>query len=611
LVDALSGVIHGLVLEPANALTFTLMILRLLFDFEDRQAFQLFEENVNELPIHVWIPVLPQVLSRLASQNVHVREMVQSLLIKVGLAHPHAVLFPLLVPLSLTGSMRQQHAGEIVSRLQAKFPQTVSTVLRLASEFERASVTWWETVMSDIDEASRAYMSRGDLEEMLSVMANVNRINQIEPSTFYETSFARAFGESMQLAEKWWHIFKQKRDEPSLQSLWCHYTVVFYAIKPQARELKTIVLADASPYLASLRNCEIPIPGTYEADKPVIRIQSFNRELTVIESKQRPRKLEMVGSNGIHYTFLLKAHEDTRLDERVMQLFSFINTFIETSTLLLRSRLSITTYKVIPITAEVGLIGWVPDCSTLFDILKLYREKNNMQVEAEWQHIGATCPNYDSLPLADKARVFQQAYGKSTGLDLKVMLFDNSADTADWLDRRTNYTASLATTSIAGYILGLGDRHMCNIMMKRRSAKLVHIDFGDSFEVALHRERWPERVPFRLTRLLINALEIGGIRGTFRASCENLLTLLRKNASQIVGVLSVFTYDPLRQWSVGNSGEKTEAMAIIDRIKDKLDGNDFPGVRQLTVEQQVERLVKEATAVENLCGMFKGWYAWW
>ena len=34
--------------------------------------------------------------------------------------------------------------------------------------------------------------------------------------------------------------------------------------------------------------------------------------------------------------------------------------------------------------------------------------------------------------------------------------------------------------SMAGYILGLGDRHPSNLMLDRVSGRVVHIDFGES-----------------------------------------------------------------------------------------------------------------------------------
>ena len=43
-------------------------------------------------------------------------------------------------------------------------------------------------------------------------------------------------------------------------------------------------------------------------------------------------------------------------------------------------------------------------------------------------------------------------------------------------------------------------------MLDRISGRIIHIDFADCFEVAMKRDKFPEKVPFRLTRMLINAL---------------------------------------------------------------------------------------------------------
>lgn len=51
-------------------------------------------------------------------------------------------------------------------------------------------------------------------------------------------------------------------------------------------------------------------------------------------------------------------------------------------------------------------------------------------------------------------------------------------------------------------------RHPSNLMLDRLSGKILHIDFGDCFEVAMTREKFPEKIPFRLTRMLIHAMEV-------------------------------------------------------------------------------------------------------
>lgn len=55
-------------------------------------------------------------------------------------------------------------------------------------------------------------------------------------------------------------------------------------------------------------------------------------------------------------------------------------------------------------------------------------------------------------------------------------------DPAEWYAKRLNYTHSVASNSIVGYIVGLGDRHAHNVLIDYGSAELVHIDLGKASE---------------------------------------------------------------------------------------------------------------------------------
>jgi FKBP12-rapamycin complex-associated protein len=95
-------------------------------------------------------------------------------------------------------------------------------------------------------------------------------------------------------------------------------------------------------------------------------------------------------------------------------------------------------------------------------------------------------PDYDNLTLIQKVEVFEYALENTTGQDLYKVLWLKSKNSEVrlkvikvWLDRRTNYTRSLAVMSMVGYILGLGDRHPSNLMLDRFTGKVIHIDFGD------------------------------------------------------------------------------------------------------------------------------------
>ncbi len=54
--------------------------------------------------------------------------------------------------------------------------------------------------------------------------------------------------------------------------------------------------------------------------------------------------------------------------------------------------------------------------------------------------------------------------------------------TGAWFERRLNYSRSVAVNSMAGYVIGLGDRHSQNILLDRTTAEVVHIDLGIAFE---------------------------------------------------------------------------------------------------------------------------------
>lgn len=431
-------------------------------------------------------------------------------------------------------------------------------------------------------------------------------------------------------------------------------------------------LTYVSPKLKEVRNLDLAVPGTYESGKPIIRILSFDHVFTVIPSKQRPRKMTLRGSDGVAYAYVLKGHEDIRQDERVMQLFGLVNTLLNNDSESFKRHLSIQQFPTIPLSQNSGLLGWVPNSDTLHNLIKDYRENRRILLNIEHRIMLQMAPDYDNLTLMQKVEVFSYAMDNTTGKDLYRVLWLKSKSSESWLQRRTNYTRSLAVMSMVGYILGLGDRHPSNLMLDRITGKVIHIDFGDCFEVAMHREKYPERVPFRLTRMLTFAMEVSNIDGSYKLSCEAVMRVIRDNKESLMAVLEAFIHDPLLNWRLGNResppepsftserrqsliggeieasqfaqvrnggsyrarrmsvtldhgvldpqgnapGEDKEvqnerALKVLDRVKVKLTGRDFKPHEELNVEKQVGKLIGQATSVENLCQHYIGWCSFW
>ena len=47
------------------------------------------------------------------------------------------------------------------------------------------------------------------------------------------------------------------------------------------------------------------------------------------------------------------------------------------------------------------------------------------------------------------------------------------------------------------------------------------------------------QVPFRLTRMLVKAMEVSGIEGNFRSTCENVMQVLRTNKDSVMAMMEV------------------------------------------------------------------------
>jgi len=297
---------------------------------------------------------------------------------------------------------------------------------------------------------------------------------------------------------------------------------------------------------------------------------------------------------------LLKGHEDLRQDERVMQLFGLVNVLLATDDTTARKDLSIQRFSITPLSHSAGLVGWVGKTDTLHALIREYREPRRIPLIVEQKLMEYMAPDYDKLPLVNKVEVFKHALANTSGQHLAKVLWLKSQNSEVWLERRRNYTRTLAVMSMVGYILGLGDRHPSNLMLARDTGRVVHIDFGDCFEVAMDREKFPEKIPFRLTRMLVMAMEVSGIEGNFRTTCENVMDVLRTNRDSLMAILEAFVHDPLINWR-GKQISDATAVAVVEATDDESNTQDqdveegvgeVPGV--LSVDQQQRRLSNEA-----------------
>lgn len=208
---------------------------------------------------------------------------------------------------------------------------------------------------------------------------------------------------------------------------------------------------------------------------------------------------------------------------------------------------------------------------------------------------------------------------------------ENFKNPGKWFERRLTYTKSLAVSSMAGYILGIGDRHVQNILIDLNTAELIHIDFGIAFEQGKILPH-PELVPFRLTRDMVAPMGVCGVDGVFRKTCEKMLDILRNNEKTLTTILEVLLYDPMYSWTLStkqaqrrqnvfddeesseesSTDEERNSMAsrALLRVQAKLKGQADDSSGYSSIEGQVDSLIQKATSTLLLSQLFRGWQAY-
>lgn len=377
--------------------------------------------------------------------------------------------------------------------------------------------------------------------------------------------------------------------------------------------------------LQSATSVSLPTSGASRDHKPFpqtpIHLVSINDRVDVLSSLQKPKKICVRGSDGKTYAMMLKPKDDLRKDCRLMEFNNLMNRYLKQSAEGLRRRLHIRTYNVVPLNEECGLIEWIPDLQGFRLILnRIYREKGLLVSSKE---IKDMMPDL-ATSVEKKLAIFKEKFLPRFPPVFFEWFHKNFPDPTAWYTARQSYAQTLAVMSIVGFILGLGDRHGENILFDASCGDAVHVDFnclfnkGETFD-------WPEKVPFRLTHNMVDAMGPLGYEGVFRKACEVTLRIMRNETDALMSVLKPFVHDPLVEWSKAakgarshqsESGEIINEKALVNvngieqRLKGVYRGRNKPAGPPLSVEGQVDSLIQEATSEVNLCQMYVGWGAY-
>ncbi|XP_072936623.1 serine-protein kinase ATM [Epargyreus clarus] len=371
--------------------------------------------------------------------------------------------------------------------------------------------------------------------------------------------------------------------------------------------------------LAKIKDLKsIPVPtdsipvrkdGNYS---DIITLRHFEKYYELVGGINNPKKISCYSSDGKKKILLIKGQDDMRQDAMMQQVFSIVNILLEKNPVTNRNKLYIRTYKVVPMSRQSGVLEWCEGTMPLGSYLADAHSRLRPQ----------------DMPCATARSKLVECHERQRSNDVKLRVFneimrqlkpifhyfftEKYLDPVAWYERKLAYTRSVAATSMVGYIMGLGDRHVNNILIDKCTAEVIHIDFGIAFDLG-KTLRTPETVPFRLTQDIVAGFGCNGVEGVFRRCCEKTLELLQDNQEILLTILEVLLYDPLHSWAVSEKKLRENSVQCAEELgSGGLAERALLSVRRklrgaVSAPGHAARLLRTAADPANLCRLFHGW----
>ena len=246
---------------------------------------------------------------------------------------------------------------------------------------------------------------------------------------------------------------------------------------------------------------EISLPLNFK-----YRIKGIKYEkCRIMKSKKKPLWLTFINSDplGDDIVVMLKCGDDLRMDMVTLQLFQAMQTMWFEDDLKVKMSL----YKIICTGNQQGMLEMVTNSETLANI-----------------HVkegGAISQFFSKAPIKNWIEKNKENVSSEEAIE--------------------NFSISNVAYCLATFVLGIGDRHNDNIMLKK-NGELFHIDFGHflghfKYKMGIKRER----APFVFTRQFQNVLgnDTSELFLKFKSDLHKGYNILRKNKNIIVILLRV------------------------------------------------------------------------
>uniref|UniRef100_A0A1B6DM67 Phosphatidylinositol 3-kinase catalytic subunit type 3 n=1 Tax=Clastoptera arizonana TaxID=38151 RepID=A0A1B6DM67_9HEMI len=312
------------------------------------------------------------------------------------------------------------------------------------------------------------------------------------------------------------------------------------------------LLADSETFKMNFASFD-PLPFPLD---PNVRIKGIIPEKTTLfKSALMPSRLTFITTEDTEYVAIFKHGDDLRQDQLILQIITLMDKLLRSENL----DLKLTPYRVLATSTRHGFVQFIDS----FPVAEVLATEGSIQNFFRKYHPSETGP-YGIAP-----------------------------------DIMDTYVRSCAGYCVITYLLGVGDRHLDNLLLTT-NGKLFHIDFG----YILGRDPKPLPPPMKLSKEMVEAM--GGVTSEhfneFRKLCYTTFLHLRRHANLILNLFALMVDASVPDIAL-------EPDKAVKKVQDKLrlDLNDEEAVHYLQHLLELSVTAVMAALVEQLHKFAQYW----
>lgn len=292
-------------------------------------------------------------------------------------------------------------------------------------------------------------------------------------------------------------------------------------------------------------------------------------DCNIFKSTLMPLLLYFKQESGDTYPFLFKTGDDLRQDQLVLQIIALMDRLLLNENLDLKLK----PYRVLATSTIAGAMQYVPQSRPVSSILQEQKYKGS---------------------ILGYLRHYNPGPGSGSGQILGVK--KEAMDT---------YVKSVAGYCVVTYLLGVGDRHLDNLLITE-DGHFLHIDFG----YILGRDPKPMAPLMKLSREMVEGMGGANVRenpesqfDVFRQYCFTAYTTLRRSSSLILNLFALMSDAAIPGIAV--FGGEQAVRKVEERFK--LDVGEEEAVRFFGTMIEKEMSAVGAMLIDTLHGFTQKW----